>query len=1132
MTSNPAQISQPVAIRAAVLPAGTGTVDFTNGAAAIAGCTGVPLQNGVAVCNTSFPQIGTLTIGARYSGDSNTQPVTGSMQLEVGKVVAGTYLASAPPAPVCGELITFNVLLLGASGVAVPTGAVTVSDGTSTLGSENVDRDGRATIKATLSPGTHSIVATYNGDGNYQKSTAAPLMVTVSKVATTLVLAASPAQIGQPVELKATPVVSRPGCQIGGAITFTSVGTAIAGCSALPTQNGSAFCNTRFSQLGTFPISAAYSGDANTTPSTASLQLTVGKLLAGTYAAFTPPRPLYGLNITVGALLLGAEGSPAPTGTITFSEGATVLASLPVDADGRASLTRPMTVGSHRITVAYSGDANYQTGAASPLNIVVARASTTVVLASTNAQIGQPATVKATVKVREVGPGTGTPAGSLDFLNGGKPITGCSGLPLQDGVAFCNTQLTQFGGYSITANYSGDQNLEPGSGTMDLTVGKAVAGIYTASSPSAPVFGTPVTVGALLLGATGLPLPMGTVTFSEGAARLSVPIGSDGRASVVLPALSAGQHTIATSYSGDANYASSTAPPLTIAVVKGGTTTSLTASFGSPFLATVTPVPQGTGTPTGSVEFIRGGLSIGFAPLAQQGSNFTATLPAGNYSGNIWASYRGDANFNGSLSPAVTITAGVRITIAADPNPAIAGQAVVFKIRVAATSGSGTPTGTVQLSDSGASLGTAAVEAGQATFTTALPVGTHEITATYSGDSVYPSGTATYSQLVAKSVTPLSLTSSASATVYGETVTFRAQLATPGSVQFFDAGSAIGSAQAADGVASLSLSNLSAGSHSITAAWPGDANAAAAVSAPLPHTVDRAQTSTALTPRGLTLEAGIAVIAPGAGVPTGTVSFADAATNLILATAVLSDGRAAVPLTSGTAPILAVYSGDTNFQSSASRVLIPLVAVSAASYSASGFAPDEIVTLFGPDLQDAAVTVTDSKGDQRDAHVQFTSAAQLSFVIPGETAMGRATVTATSPNRPVITTEILIVPVAPGLFALDGSGQGTPAGQIISVHADGTQDAPQQIALPVDLGLPTDTVYLVLFGTGFRHSTAPPVCMADTDPVPVAFAGAQGSFTGLDQINLVIPQSFRGKTVDLQLTVDGAASNTVTLTFR
>ena len=668
---------------------------------------------------------------------------------------------------------------------------------------------------------------------------------------------------------------------------------------------------------------------------------------------------------------------------------------------------------------------------------------------------------------------------------------------------------------------------------MNLTVGKAVSGIYTAASPTLPMFGLPVTVSALLAGATGLPAPTGTVTFAEsGAVRGTVPVGSDGRGSLALPSLNAGSHSFSASYGGDTNYSSSTAPALDVFVSKAVTNTTLAANFGAPFVATVT-VTQGAGVPTGTVQFVQGGTPIGTAPLVQQGSSFTATLPAGSQTGSIWANYQGDSNFNGSLAPAVTVLAGARLSIGSDPNPAAAGQAVTFRVQASANSGSGVPTGTVQLSEAGVQLGTAALAGGQATLTTTLPVGTHTITAAYSGDSLYPAATATYSQVVAKSVTTIGLTSSASTTVYGQLVTFGAQLAAPGgTVEFSDSGVAIGSAQAAGGVATLSVSSLSTGTHSITAAWSGDGNSAAAISSPLTHTVEKAQTTTALSLDGLTLHAGVAVAAPGAGTPSGTIALVDAATNAVLATAGLTGGLAAIPLPSIASSIVAVYSGDPNFMASSSRPLTPLVAVNAASGAAEGFAPDEIVTLYGSNLEGAGVTVTDSNGVQRRADVLFSAPSQLSFVMPAEAAVGRATVTGTGTNGSALSTETRIASVAPGLVAADGSGQGTPAGQIIRVHSDGTQDPPEKLALPIDLGPPGGTVYLVLFGTGFRHYAALPVCMAGGESIQIAFAGAQGSVQGLDQVNLILPQSLSGKTLDIKLIIDGVESNALTLVFR
>ena len=77
-----------------------------------------------------------------------------------------------------------------------------------------------------------------------------------------------------------------------------------------------------------------------------------------------------------------------------------------------------------------------------------------------------------------------------------------------------------------------------------------------------------------------------------------------------------------------------------------------------------------------------------------------------------------------------------------------------------------------------------------------------------------------------------------------------------------------------------------------------------------------------------------------------------------------------------------------------------------------------------------------------------------------------------------------------------------------------------------------DAVYIVLYATGVRHATTL-ACTIGGHPVTVAFAGPQGSFAGLDQINLLAPAVLKGAgRVDLVFTADGATANTVTVEFR
>ena len=77
-------------------------------------------------------------------------------------------------------------------------------------------------------------------------------------------------------------------------------------------------------------------------------------------------------------------------------------------------------------------------------------------------------------------------------------------------------------------------------------------------------------------------------------------------------------------------------------------------------------------------------------------------------------------------------------------------------------------------------------------------------------------------------------------------------------------------------------------------------------------------------------------------------------------------------------------------------------------------------------------------------------------------------------------------------------------------------------------------MYLILYATGVQRHNTPVTATIGGVSVPVLYAGAQGSFAGLDQVNIgPLPQSLAGQSsANLILTVDGTTSNTVTLKFQ
>jgi uncharacterized protein (TIGR03437 family) len=541
-------------------------------------------------------------------------------------------------------------------------------------------------------------------------------------------------------------------------------------------------------------------------------------------------------------------------------------------------------------------------------------------------------------------------------------------------------------------------------------------------------------------------------------------------------------------------------------VTRADTTTTLTAPAGGPFTATVAAVAPGGGYPTGGVRFLRDGQLLATAPLLGGTATFVASV-----TGTITAEYPGDSNFVASSSSATAAAPKALVMLSSDRNPATSGQPVTFTAVVTPSPGTTVPGGTVEFSANGATLGTVTLAAGRASLTAPLAPGEHLIAAAYSGGGIYPAASGTLTQVVSGTQAAMSLSANIPSTVFGQTVTFTAQLASAGSgtVRFFDGATPIGTMPLNAGVASLPIALLAAGAHTISASWSGDAMYAAA-SAELPFTVARAPSVTALT-----LGTGAASVrvtaAPPWPEPSGSVRIVNARTNALLVAAPLTGGAATVLLPRPGDAVAAVYSGDDNFLASVSAPASAVTAVNAASYTGLTVAPDEIVTLFGPipaGLQ--AVKVTDREDVTREARVLHSAVGQAAIVLPGGLAKGPAVV-AIGDWEALVT----VSATAPGLFTADASGRGAPAG----------------LSSPIEIG--EDGATIVLYGTGLRHAASKPVCTVAGQPVEVLYAGAQGEFPGLDQVNLKLPPTLRGvASAILELIVDGVAANLVTLTVR
>ena len=289
-----------------------------------------------------------------------------------------------------------------------------------------------------------------------------------------------------------------------------------------------------------------------------------------------------------------------------------------------------------------------------------------------------------------------------------------------------------------------------------------------------------------------------------------------------------------------------------------------------------------------------------------------------------------DLALTGSVTPAPIINFG---DTGADPSTA--GQNATFSVQVVGAN----PTGTVALEDAdngNAVLATAALSGGSATFSlSSLAPGNHDLIAAYSGDAnnaATQSASLSHAVLFAATTT---LTTTLAATVFGQSVTLTATVAgssgsPTGTVEFLDGSTALGIvALGSGGAASLAVSNLAVGSHSITAVYSGDSNYADSTSSAQAETVNVAGTSTsaqssepiATVGDTVTLTALVAATSPGSGIPTGTVQFKVDGVNLGSPVPLNASGQASLSISTiavGPHLVAAIYSGDSNFAGSTS----------------------------------------------------------------------------------------------------------------------------------------------------------------------------------------------------------------------
>jgi hypothetical protein len=547
---------------------------------------------------------------------------------------------------------------------------------------------------------------------------------------------------GQPVTFNIT-VTSSSGTPTGDVALMVNPGSHAYGADAFTLVNGTITANTTQLPGGTYTIVAHYAGDGTFAPSDSSpfsITVTPQASLTTIQIADFSHGPLNcfdsGPSNDAGSESYGAVyflrvviGNPgdqesqqngcyplitntsAPTGTVTLTDNGGPLGAGTYALNGRGYLeipTQPAGLGPHVITAAYSGDTSYGASSAGPYDALITKANTSITISASATVVAAGSNVTLTATVFNSNHGTGVlpPSGSVTFTDslGNTLGTGTLGPNPNPGSSISSiAQLTIAPTAAVTAGaqYGGDANYLPSvsSGTVTITIG----------NPDFTVTSNPSNLN-LTAGQSGT--SMITVTPSlgfTGTVALSCP------APASLPAgMTCGISPATLTPAADGK-------PVTAVLTLGSQPPSV-------ILANAKPLHREWMALVAS-----GGLAFaGIFLLGDPRRRRLALAPMAMLCVYACASC---SNLN---TPGTSHNSQLLLTTSRVKSPA--GDPVTFSAAVAADH---SVSGTVDFLDSGVPLAQGVtVNVGRATFTTnALLLGTHSITASYSGDGSTHSAT-------------------------------------------------------------------------------------------------------------------------------------------------------------------------------------------------------------------------------------------------------------------------------------------------------------------------------------------------------------------------------------------------------
>ncbi|WP_198031899.1 Ig-like domain repeat protein [Bradyrhizobium sp. Ec3.3] len=344
----------------------SGTVTFFDGSTAI----GSASVSGSSASLSITLSVGSHTITASYGGDSNhnAASTTSTTSVTVVQATPSIALNASSSSASYGASVA---LVATMSGGVTPSGTVSFYEGSTQLGNATISGSTAILMLSSLSLGSHTITATYDGDTNNASVNSSSVTVAVGQDTPTVTLTASSTAMAPSTSVTLIATISS-GRSPTGSVTFydgsTSLGTV--------TVSGSAailFVSSLSGGLHAFR--AVYGGDSNnTTAISSTVSLSVGSATPTISVSSSTTSPAAAQSVTLTATL---SGGSSPTGTVTFKDGTTVLGTATVSGAIATLATPALAMGTHAITATYGGDGNNAGATSSAITLTVGRSDPT-----------------------------------------------------------------------------------------------------------------------------------------------------------------------------------------------------------------------------------------------------------------------------------------------------------------------------------------------------------------------------------------------------------------------------------------------------------------------------------------------------------------------------------------------------------------------------------------------------------------------------------------------------------------------------------------------------------------------------------------------------------------------------------